>query len=58
MTARERTADTMRRSAGGAGVGLPVVLHWLAQQAGIELPMDVALAMAGMIGLALGKLQD
>jgi len=35
-----------------------VVLHWLAQQAGIDLPMDVALALAGMIGLVIGKLYD
>jgi len=35
-----------------------VVLHWLAQQAGIDLPMDVALALAGVIGLVTGKLYD
>lgn len=58
MTARQRGTEAARRSAGGVGVGLPVVLAWVARQYGIDLPMDVALAMAGMIGLIAGKLDD
>jgi len=58
MTARQRAADTTRRSASGVAVGLPVVLIWIAGHFGLELPVEVASSIAGMVGVWAGKLGD
>lgn len=51
MTARDKMAATGRENADSLGVGLPALLmlaaeHW----AGIEIPMEVAVLAAGLLG--------
>lgn len=50
-------AFTRKAAAGGAGAfgmpGLALVLVWVGQQLGVEIPTDVAIWIAGVVG-ALG----
>ena len=51
MTARDKLATASRANADSLGVGLPALLMLCAEQwLGIEIPAEVAMLAAGLVG--------
>lgn len=54
-----RTTNQIKRNAQGAGIGLPVVIAWaLETYTGVTVPMEVAVAIGGVIGSIAGRFGD
>lgn len=59
MTERTHTTNQIKRNAQGAGIGLPVVIAWaLETYTGVTMPMEVAVAIGGVIGSIAGRFGD
>ena len=51
MTKREQLAAASRENADSLGVGLPTIIILAAQHyAGVEVPMELAMLAAGLLG--------